>query len=65
MEKTKKIKVSVRTAVDADLPLIQEWLKREARNGLGFINNWGMIQNACAEKQMTVFVSAEAPMNRP
>ena len=62
MKKTKKIKGNVRTAVDADLPLIQEWLKREARNGLGFINNWGMIQNACAEKQMTVFVSAEGPM---
>ncbi|WP_047287252.1 GNAT family N-acetyltransferase [Pseudomonas protegens] len=62
MEKTKKIKGSVRTAVDADLPLIHEWLKREARNGLGFINNWGMIQSACAEKQMTVFVSAEGPM---
>lgn len=26
MEKTKKIKGSVRTAVGADLPLIQEWL---------------------------------------
>lgn len=62
MEKTKKMKGSVRTAVDADLPLIQEWLKREARNGQGFINNWGMIQKACAEKRMTVFIGAEGPV---
>lgn len=44
MEKTKKMKGSGRTAVDADLPLIPEWLKCEARNGHGFISNWGMIQ---------------------
>lgn len=62
MEKTKKMKGSVRTAVDADLPLIQEWLKRETRNGHGFINNWGMIQKACAEKLMTVFIGAEGPV---
>lgn len=62
MEKIKKMKGRVRTAVDADLPLIQEWLKCEARNGHGFINNWGMIQRACTEKRMTVFLSAEGPV---
>lgn len=50
---------SVRTAVAADLPYIQEWLKHEVCNGFGFINNWGMIQDACAQKLMTVFIEAE------
>ncbi|MCF5691278.1 GNAT family N-acetyltransferase [Pseudomonas sp. PA-1-2A] len=62
MEKTRKIKGSVRTAVDADLPFIQEWLTSEARNGDGFINNWSVIQKACAEKQMTVFFTLEGPV---
>lgn len=53
---------SVRTAVIADLPFIQEWLKHEVRNGLGFINNLDMIQDACAKKLMTVFVEAEGPV---
>lgn len=50
---------SVRTAVTADLPYIEAWLKHEVRNGFGFINNWGMIQDACTKKLMTVFVEAE------
>ena len=62
MEKTRKIKGSVRTAVGADLPFIQEWSTREARNGDGFINNWSVIQKACAEKQMTVFFTLEGPV---
>ena len=52
----------VRTAVNADLPYIQKWLKHEVRNGFGFINNWRMIQEACEKKLMTVFVESEGPV---
>lgn len=52
----------VRQAVKADLPFIHEWLKLEERHGLGFINNWGMIQTACAKKRMSVFTSPEGPI---
>lgn len=62
MEKTSKIKGRVGTAVETDLPFIQEWLTREARNGDGFINNWNLIQKACAEKRMTVFFTTEGPV---
>ncbi|MEN5315371.1 GNAT family N-acetyltransferase [Pseudomonas koreensis] len=55
-------KRGVRTAVNADLPYIQEWLKHEERNGEGFIHNWHLIEKACANKQMTVFVDAERPV---
>ncbi|MBJ2215790.1 MULTISPECIES: GNAT family N-acetyltransferase [Pseudomonas] len=50
---------SVRTAIPADLPYIQEWLKHEVSHGFGFINNWGMIEEACAQKLMTVFMDSE------
>lgn len=53
---------SVRTAVPSDLPYIHEWLKHEVCNGVGFINNWPMIQDACAQNRMTVFVDAEGPV---
>ncbi|EMO9521092.1 N-acetyltransferase family protein [Pseudomonas aeruginosa] len=53
---------TVRPAEAADLPLIQEWLKYEVRDGLGFINNWNLIQEACAEQQMTVYVTEEGPV---
>jgi len=53
---------SIRTAVTSDLPYIQEWLKHEIRHGAGFINNWYMIQDACAKKLMTVFVDAQGPV---
>ncbi|UXJ50125.1 GNAT family N-acetyltransferase [Pseudomonas citronellolis] len=49
-------------AAAADLPFIYEWLKLEARDGSGLINNWGMIQNACAEQKMTVFLNSEGPV---
>ncbi|QHD09772.1 GNAT family N-acetyltransferase [Pseudomonas sp. R76] len=53
---------SIRTALPSDLPYIQKWLKYEVRNGYGFIKNWGMIQDACAQKLMTVFVDSEGPV---
>jgi GNAT superfamily N-acetyltransferase len=52
----------VRKAVKADLPFIQEWLKLEERDGRGFIHNWRLIQKACDENEMTVFVEAEGPI---
>ncbi|MBW6123152.1 GNAT family N-acetyltransferase [Pseudomonas aeruginosa] len=52
----------VRLAEASDLPLIHEWLKHEECDGLGFINNWGMIQKACAEQEMIVFVADEGPI---
>ncbi|PWU32083.1 hypothetical protein DK254_00765 [Pseudomonas sp. RW407] len=53
---------AIRQAVEADLPLIREWLKHEERDGFGFINNWRLIQEACAEQKMTVFVTDEGPV---
>ncbi|GEM_PF-3979760 len=50
------------TGTPADLPLIHEWLKHEVRDGFGFISNWGMIQKACAEQEMIVFVTNEGPV---
>lgn len=57
-----KTQGAIRQAVDADLPVIREWLKHEERDGLGFINNWGVIQEACAEQQMTVYATDEGPV---
>lgn len=53
---------TVRLAEAADLPLIQDWLKQEQRNGFGFINNWNMIQNACGEQKIIVFATDEGPV---
>lgn len=53
---------NIRSAVPADLPLIHEWLKQEGSSSGGFINNWGMIQDACAEQEMIVFAAAEGPV---
>lgn len=57
-----KVSRVVRLAVGADLPLIYEWLKHELRDGIGFINNWTLIQEACSEQKMTVFVTDDGPV---
>ncbi|WP_219096189.1 GNAT family N-acetyltransferase [Pseudomonas sp. UMAB-40] len=53
---------SIRIATKADLPFIHEWLKAEEHDGHGFIHNWGGIQKATAEKEVTVFVDGVGPI---
>lgn len=52
----------VRAALHSDLVFIRDWLTAEEVDGFGFIHNWTLIENACAEHDMTVFAALEGPV---
>ncbi|MCD9030187.1 GNAT family N-acetyltransferase [Luteimonas sp. Y-2-2-4F] len=53
---------AIRPSTYADLPLIKEWLELEARDGVGFIHNWDLIESATADGEMTVFGDLQSPV---
>lgn len=62
IEKRPPQRRGVRKGRIIDLPFIREWLALEVRGEQGFIHNWRMIEEACSEGQMLVWVDQEGPI---
>lgn len=62
IEKRPSQRRGVRKGREIDLPFIREWLALEVRGEQGFIHNWRMIEEACFEGQMLVWVDQEGPV---
>lgn len=62
IEKRPSKRRGVRKGRTTDLPFIREWLALEVRGEQGFIHNWRMIEEACSEGQMLVWVDQEGPV---
>lgn len=62
IEKRPSQRQGVRKGRKIDLPFIKEWLAAEVQGGRGFIHNWRMIEDACAEGQMLVWIDQQGPV---